>query len=100
MRSRWLTPRTAVTLLNNDYLWQFTFLDVSGRVRGHRSDHRLGRHGRPHQFTSYLVYSVVISAVIYPVSGHWIWNARLLAKLVFTDFAGSTVVHSVGGWPH
>ncbi len=51
------------------------------------------------KFKSYLIYSVVISAVIYPVTGHWIWNANgWLAQLGFIDFAGSTVVHSVGGW--
>ncbi|HNV47104.1 MAG TPA: ammonium transporter [Spirochaetota bacterium] len=50
------------------------------------------------KFVSYLAYSLVISALIYPVSGHWIWNANgWLAKLGFQDFAGSTVVHMVGG---
>jgi Amt family ammonium transporter len=50
------------------------------------------------QFKSYLIYTFFISAVIYPVSGHWIWGGGWLAKLGFHDFAGSTVVHSVGGW--
>jgi len=50
------------------------------------------------KFTSYLVYSLVISAVIYPISGHWIWGGGWLSELGFHDFAGSTVVHSVGGW--
>ena len=51
------------------------------------------------KFTSYLVYSVFVSALIYPISGSWIWNGDgWLAKLGFHDFAGSTVVHSVGGW--
>jgi Amt family ammonium transporter len=51
------------------------------------------------QFKSYLIYTCFISAFIYPVSGHWIWNTDgWLAKLGFHDFAGSTVVHSVGGW--
>jgi len=56
------------------------------------------------KFTSYLVYSVFISAVIYPISGSWAWGSLLggdagwLENLGFTDFAGSTVVHSVGGW--
>ncbi|MDR2144341.1 MAG: ammonium transporter, partial [Treponema sp.] len=51
------------------------------------------------QFKSYLIYTCFISAFIYPISGHWIWNADgWLAKLGFHDFAGSTVVHSVGGW--
>ncbi|MDR1929562.1 MAG: ammonium transporter [Treponema sp.] len=51
------------------------------------------------QFRSYLIYTCFISAFIYPISGHWIWNADgWLAQLGFHDFAGSTVVHSVGGW--
>lgn len=51
------------------------------------------------KFTSYLIYCVFISAIIYPVSGHWIWSENgWLTSLGFHDFAGSTVVHSVGGW--
>jgi Amt family ammonium transporter len=51
------------------------------------------------KFQSYLIYSFVISAFIYPIVGHWIWNSGgWLAKLDFADFAGSTVVHSVGGF--
>jgi len=40
----------------------------------------------------------VVSALIYPVVGHWIWGGGWLGKLGMVDFAGSTVVHSVGGW--
>ncbi|MDR2798306.1 MAG: ammonium transporter [Treponema sp.] len=50
------------------------------------------------QFKSYLVYTCFISAFIYPISGHWIWGGGWLSNLGFHDFAGSTVVHSVGGW--
>jgi ammonium transporter, Amt family len=52
------------------------------------------------KFVSYLVYSLIISLIIYPISGHWIWGGGWLSKLAipFHDFAGSTVVHSVGGW--
>jgi Amt family ammonium transporter len=58
------------------------------------------------KFSSYILYSLVISAVIYPVFGHWAWGNLLLgensgswlASMGFIDFAGSTVVHSVGGW--
>lgn len=50
------------------------------------------------KFSSYCIYSVVISAVIYPVVGHWIWGGGWLQNLGFHDFAGSTVVHSIGGW--
>lgn len=52
------------------------------------------------EFKSYFFYSIAITAVIYPVSGHWIWGGGWLSQLStpFHDFAGSTVVHSVGGW--
>ena len=49
------------------------------------------------KFISYLIYSAVISAVIYPISGHWIWGGGWLSQLGFHDFAGSTAVHMVGG---
>lgn len=47
---------------------------------------------------SYIMYSIIISAIIYPVSGHWIWGGGWLSDMGIRDFAGSTVVHSVGGW--
>lgn len=50
------------------------------------------------KFPAYLVYSFIISAFIYPMVGHWIWGGGWLAKINFADFAGSTVVHSVGGF--
>lgn len=49
------------------------------------------------KFLSYCIYSALISAVIYPISGHWIWGGGWLAQLGFHDFAGSTAVHMVGG---
>ncbi len=50
------------------------------------------------KFISYCIYSVVISAVVYPIAGHWIWGGGWLSELGFHDFAGSTAVHSIGGW--
>ncbi len=49
------------------------------------------------KFISYAIYTVIISALIYPVSGHWIWGGGWLSELGFHDFAGSTAVHMVGG---
>ena len=49
------------------------------------------------KFSAYCFYSVIISAIIYPTSGHWIWGGGWLAQLGFHDFAGSTAVHMVGG---
>lgn len=51
------------------------------------------------RYSAYLIGALVITGVIYPVFGSWVWNADgWLAKLGFIDFAGSTVVHSVGAW--
>ena len=49
------------------------------------------------KFSSYCVYSLIISAFIYPISGHWIWGGGFLSQMGFHDFAGSTAVHMVGG---
>ena len=48
-------------------------------------------------FKAYCIYSAVISLLVYPISGHWIWGGGWLAQLGFHDFAGSTCVHMVGG---
>ncbi len=49
------------------------------------------------KFVAYLAYSFLISAFVYPVVGHWVWGGGWLSDLGFHDFAGSTVVHGVGG---
>jgi len=49
------------------------------------------------KFSMYLVYSAFISLIIYPVEGHWTWGGGWLGQLGFHDFAGSAIVHSVGG---
>ncbi|GIX07432.1 MAG: ammonium transporter [Candidatus Poribacteria bacterium] len=50
------------------------------------------------QFRAYLIYSAIISGLIYPIQGHWSWGGGWLSNLGFHDFAGSAIVHSVGGW--
>jgi Amt family ammonium transporter len=50
------------------------------------------------KFNTYLIFSLVITVLIYPISGHWVWGGGWLTNLGFHDFAGSTVVHSVGAW--
>ena len=49
------------------------------------------------KFSSYCIYSLLISLVVYPISGHWIWGGGWLAQMGFHDFAGSCAVHMVGG---
>ena len=46
----------------------------------------------------FLIFVVILSAIIYPIQGSWVWGAGWLAEMGFSDFAGSTLVHSTGGW--
>ncbi len=50
------------------------------------------------KFRAFLIFSLLLIGFSYPVTGHWIWGNGWLSELKFWDFAGSTVVHSVGGW--
>lgn len=74
-----------------DWFFQVVFAATSATIVS-------GAMAERTQFKSYLIYTVFISAIIYPVSGHWTWGGGWLSQLGFHDFAGSTVVHSVGGW--
>ncbi len=50
------------------------------------------------RFGAFYIFTFLLVGIIYPITGHWIWGGGWLAKLGMFDFAGSTVVHSVGGW--
>jgi Amt family ammonium transporter len=50
------------------------------------------------KFLDFLIFSLLLVGIAYPITGHWIWGGGWLAGAGFYDFAGSTVVHSVGGW--
>lgn len=74
-----------------DFLFQVAFAAtaatiVSGAVAG-----RL-------KFSSYLIYSIILTGIIYPISGYWKWGGGWLDAMGFYDFAGSIVVHAVGGF--
>ncbi|MDO4575980.1 MAG: ammonium transporter [Planctomycetia bacterium] len=95
--TRYFLPDTAaVTAVNPDlgwafYLFQCVFCATAATIVS-------GAMAERTKFTSYLVYSAVISSVIYPIFGAWTWGGGWLAEAGFHDFAGSTIVHSVGGW--
>ena len=85
------TPGAGALNPQVDWLFQVAFAAtaatiVSGAVAGRM------------QFRSYLIYSAVITGLIYPISGFWKWGGGWLDALGFYDFAGSLVVHSVGGF--
>jgi Amt family ammonium transporter len=50
------------------------------------------------KYIAFIIFSFVMTMLIYPVVGHWVWGGGWLSKMGMFDFAGSTVVHSVGGW--
>lgn len=50
------------------------------------------------KFSAFLMFSLLLVAFVYPITGHWIWGGGFLQEGKFRDFAGSSVVHSVGGW--
>ncbi len=86
-------PAAGAGVLNGqvDWLFQVAFAAtaatiVSGAVAG-----RI-------KFSAYLVYTVFISAIVYPISGFWQWGGGWLNQMGFHDFAGSLVVHAVGGF--
>ncbi len=86
-----------------DSQWPFTFLIFQTVFAATAATIVSGAMAERTKFASYLVYSVAITAFIYPVFGSWAWNALFsgggwLEGKGFLDFAGSTVVHSVGGW--
>lgn len=50
------------------------------------------------KYISFIVFSFALTLIIYPIVGHWVWGGGWLSSMGFLDFAGDTVVHSVGGW--
>jgi ammonium transporter, Amt family len=82
----WATPP-----LTAKWLFQAVFAGTTATIVS-------GAMAERTKFPAYLLASGLISGIIYPISGHWIWGGGWLAEREFLDFAGSTVVHSVGGW--
>ena len=85
--------------------WDWTFLFFQTMFAATAATIVSGAVAERIEFKAYLIYSVLVSALVYPVSGHWMWGSLAgeasqgwLEALGFHDFAGSTVVHSVGGW--
>ncbi len=79
-------------------LWQFVYWLFQSVFAATAATIVSGAMAERTKFHSYLIYSVFITALIYPVVGHWIWGGGWLSDKGIIDFAGSTVVHSVGGW--
>jgi Amt family ammonium transporter len=82
----WATPP-----LTAKWLFQVVFAGTAATIVS-------GAMAERTKFKTYLLASGLIAGVIYPISGHWIWGGGWLGTRGFLDFAGSTVVHSLGGW--
>jgi Amt family ammonium transporter len=76
---------------SSDWYFQMVFVATAASVVSGTLAERL-------KLWSLLAFTFVLTAVIYPIEGAWVWGGGWLAELGFRDFAGSTVVHSVGGW--
>ena len=74
-----------------DFLFQAAFAGTAATIVSGLVAERV-------KFGEFVIFSLVLTAVIYPVSGSWQWNGGWLSELGFIDFAGSSIVHSVGAW--
>lgn len=90
----------------SDLMWTYAFWFFQSVFAATAATIVSGGMAERTKFSSYVIVSIVITGLIYPVSGHWAWGSLWLGeagtgwleKLGFCDFAGSSVVHSVGGW--
>jgi len=79
--------------LMSDFFFQVVFVATAASIVSGAVAERM-------RYWPFIAFTVVLTAVIYPIQGHWGWGGSALGGLLegFTDFAGSTLVHSVGGW--
>jgi Amt family ammonium transporter len=73
------------------FLFQVTFMGTAATIVSGAVAERI-------KFNAYIICSAFVSLLIYPIFGHWTWGGGWLSQMGFIDFAGSTVVHSIGGW--
>lgn len=95
----------SLSILSLEGDWNFTFFLFQMVFCGTAATIVSGAAAERLKLSGYMMVTVLIAALVYPVYGHWAWgnlldpeNAVLLAGLGFIDFAGSTVVHSIGAW--
>ena len=93
------------SLSGGEGIWDWTFFFFQTMFAATAATIVSGAVAERIEFKSYLIYSILVSAIVYPISGHWMWGSLAgegsqgwIEALGFHDFAGSTVVHSVGGW--
>ncbi|PSN15351.1 ammonium transporter [filamentous cyanobacterium CCT1] len=77
--------------LNAKFFFQLAFAGTAATIVSGAVAERI-------KFLAFFIFSLLLVGISYPITGHWVWGGGMLANLGFYDFAGSTVVHSVGGW--
>ncbi len=73
------------------FFWQLVFCGTAATIVSGAVAERV-------KYIAFIIFSFILTLIVYPIVGHWIWGGGWLAKLGFLDFAGGTVVHSLGGW--
>lgn len=77
--------------LNAKFFFQLAFAGTAATIVSGAVAERI-------KFLAFFIFSLLLVGLLYPITGHWVWGGGMLANLGFYDFAGSTVVHTVGGW--
>jgi len=91
------TPEMVAAVVDNgysvmsDWFFQMVFVATAASIVSGTVAERI-------RIWPFLIFTVVLTAVIYPIQASWVWGGGWLSEMGFTDFAGSTLVHSVGGW--
>ncbi len=75
----------------SDWFFQMVFVATTASIVSGTLAERI-------RILPFLVFTVLLSALIYPIQASWVWGSGWLAEMGFSDFAGSTLVHSTGGW--
>ncbi|WP_425443098.1 ammonium transporter [Spirulina major] len=86
-----LDPFPAGLPISASFLFQVAFAATAATIVSGAVAERI-------HFVSFLIFAFLLVSVSYPITGHWVWAGGWLSEAGFSDFAGSTVVHSVGGW--
>jgi Amt family ammonium transporter len=77
--------------VGSDFFFQLVFVAATASIVSGALAERI-------KLWPFLIFVVVLTGIMYPISGSWQWGGGWLSEMGFSDFAGSTVVHSVGGW--
>src|SRR3546814_10466632 len=75
----------------SDWFFQMVFVGTAASIVSGTLAERI-------KFWPFMIFTVILTGFIYPIPGSWTWGGGWLTEAGFSDFAGSTIVHSVGGW--